>query len=82
MSPTTTIASHRRASAPVEVLDRAVAAVEVAAAAEVEAAGWEDKKLYTEGISTLAGPGAPLVAEFAVVEFAGRLGGASRPATL
>ncbi|MGN6722872.1 MAG: DUF222 domain-containing protein [Marmoricola sp.] len=39
-----------------------------------DAAGWEDKKLYREGVSLLAGPGAPMISEFAPLEFAGRLG--------
>ena len=55
-----------------------VAAVEWADAHVVtdplDAAGWEDKSLYSEGTSLLAGPGAPMISEFAPLEFAGRLG--------
>ncbi|MGN6160796.1 MAG: HNH endonuclease signature motif containing protein, partial [Marmoricola sp.] len=39
-----------------------------------DAAGWTDKKLYSEGVALLGGAGVPMIAEFAPLEFAGRLG--------
>lgn len=59
-------------------VDLLVAAVDWAEAHVVtdpwDAAGWEDKKLHSEGVSLLAGPGAPMTGEFAPLELAARLG--------
>ncbi|MGN6161761.1 MAG: hypothetical protein ACTHOG_08675, partial [Marmoricola sp.] len=59
-------------------VDLLVAAVDWAEAHVVtdlsDAAGWTDKKLYSEGVALLGGPGVPMIAEFAPLEFAGRLG--------
>lgn len=85
MPPTATASATLldRAAAALAAQERAavdllVAAADWAAANVVsdplDAAGWEDKKLYSEGVSLLAGPGAPMISEFAPLEFAGRLG--------
>jgi hypothetical protein len=90
MPPTTTVAAPASAVAVLDRAVAALAAQETAAVSLLvaaadwaeahvvtdpdEAAGWGDKKLYSEGVSLLAGPGAPMIAEFAPLEFAGRLG--------
>ena len=62
-------------SAAVDLLVAAVQWAEAHVVTDpVDAAGWGDKRLYSEGVSVLAGPGVPMVAEFAPVEFAARLG--------
>ena len=65
----------RQEAAAVDLL---VAAAEWAerhpAPSPTEAAGWGERDLYGEGVVPLAGEGAPLVAEFAPMEFAAVLG--------
>jgi hypothetical protein len=64
-----------RREADVALLAAAVEWAELHPAASLEdAAGWGEPDLYGEGCSTLAGEGAPLVAEFAPLELAAVLG--------
>lgn len=64
-------------------VDLKVAAVEWAelhpAASMGDCVGWGVADLYGEGFSTLAGDGAPLVAEFAPSGLAASLGWTTRP---
>lgn len=43
-------------------------------ATALDCAGWGERDLHGEGVTPLAGPGAPLVAEFAPIELAAALG--------
>jgi len=68
-------AADARAAADVSLLVAGVEWAEAHVVSDVDdAAVWGDPRLGTESVALLAGPGAPMVSEFAPLEFAGRLG--------